>query len=203
MSERRENEDERWTQIRARLLAFEQRIATGFAPAAEARDLRLRARTQAWATPLPVEQPDAWLEVLSFDLGDERYAIETCHVAEVLPLSHFTPLPNTPAFVLGIVNVRGRVVSVLDLRVLFELPISGLSDKNFLLVLQSPEMEFGLLIDRVQGIQPLERDSLQSGLANLTGVRANYLLGVTPQQWTVLDGARLLGDPSLRVEATL
>ncbi|HLD68984.1 MAG TPA: chemotaxis protein CheW [Pseudomonas sp.] len=203
MSVPADNEDERWTQIRARLLAFEQRIATGFAPTAEARDLRLQARTREWARALPVEQPDAWLEVLSFDLGQERYAIETCHVAEVLPLSHFTPLPNTPPYVLGIVNVRGRVVSVLDLRVLFELPISGLSDKNFLVVLQSPEMEFGLLIDRVQGIQPLERDTLQSGLANLTGVRAHYLLGVTTQQCTVLDGTRLLGDPSLRVEATL
>ncbi|MNJ03728.1 hypothetical protein D3C73_1641700 [compost metagenome] len=62
-------------------------------------------------------------------------------------------------------------------------------------------MEFGLLIDRVQGITRIQRDSLQGGLANLSGIRANYLLGVTPDQWTVLDGVRLLGDPSLRIEA--
>lgn len=192
---------QRWAQMREQLDAFEQRIAAGFTPDPQVRDARLRARTLDWATPLPIEQPDAWLEVLSVEIGAETYAIETEHVAEVLPLSQFTPLPNTPPFVLGIVNVRGRIVSVVDLRVLFELPINGLSDKNFLVILQSADMEFGLLIDRVLGIVPLARASLQSGLANLVGVRAEYLLGVTPQQWTVLDGARLLADPQLRVEA--
>jgi purine-binding chemotaxis protein CheW len=103
--------------------------------------------------------------------------------------------------VLGIVNVRGHIVSVLDLRVFFELPIEGLSDKNYLVVLRNQDMEFGLLADRIRGIEQIPRDSLQAGLANLTGIRANYLLGVTAEQTTVLDGARLLGDPNLRVHA--
>jgi len=60
-------------------------------------------------------------------------------------------------------------------------------------------MEFGLLADRIRGIDQLRRDSLQGELANLTGIRARYLLGVTPDQKTVLDGARLLGDPDLQV----
>src|SRR5690606_23225 len=98
-------------------------------------------------------------------------------------------------------NVRGHIVSVLDLRVLFELPRGGLSDKNFLVVLQSPAMEFGLLIDRVLGVTRIDRGMVQTELASLSGVREAYLLGVTPEQWTVLDGARLLGDPSLRVAA--
>jgi len=201
MSEPVNDNDERWAQIRERLVEFERRIESGFAIPAEERDERLQARTREWAATIAQEQPNAWLEVLCFSLSDELYAIEAEHVAEVLPLPQFTPLPNTPPFVLGIVNVRGHIVSVLDLRVFFELPIEGLSDKNFLAILRSAEMEFGLLIDRVQGIARIERDRLQSGLANLSGVRADYLLGVTPEQWTVLDGARLLGDPSLRVEA--
>lgn len=196
------NDDARWLQIRERLAEFERRIDSGFAIPAEERDARLQTRTREWASPAAAEeQADAWLEVLCFSLSDETYAIEAEHVAEVLPLPQFTPLPNTPPFVLGIVNVRGHIISVLDLRVFFELPIAGLSDKNFLAILRGPDMEFGLLIDRVQGIVRLERDRLQSGVANLSGVRADYLLGVTPDQWTVLDGARLLGDPSLRIAA--
>lgn len=189
---------ERWQQIREQLAEFERRIDSDFAIAPQVREARLRARTLEWAQSVAQEDPAAWLEVLCFNLGDEVYAIETEHIASVLPLPQFTPLPNTPPFVLGIVNVRGHIVSVLDLRVFFELPIAGLSDKNFLAILQGPQMEFGLLIDRVQGIVQIKRDSLQTGLANLSGVRASYLLGVTPEQWTVLDGARLLGDPSLR-----
>ncbi|MBS7724540.1 chemotaxis protein CheW [Pseudomonas lalucatii] len=51
---------------------------------------------------------------------------------------------------LGIVSVRGHIVSLLDLRVLFDLPLGGLSDKNFVAILRSTEMEFGLLLDRVR-----------------------------------------------------
>lgn len=193
--------EQRWDLIRERLAEFERRIDAGFAIAPQEREARLQARTREWAKSVTQEDPDAWIEVLCFNLSDEIYAIETEHIASVLPLPQFTPLPNTPPFVLGIVNVRGHIVSVLDLRVFFELPISGLSDKNFLAILQGPEMEFGLLIDRVQGIARIKRDSLQSGLANLSGVRASYLLGVTTEQWTVLDGARLLADPSLRIVA--
>lgn len=201
MPEPLSDDEQRWAALRARLLEFERRIAEGFAPSAQERDARLSQRTREWAVAVPEERPEAWLEVLSFSLGEEHYAVETRHVAQVLALAQFTPLPNTPPFVLGIVNVRGHIVSVVDLRVLFELPISGLSDKNFLVILQGPEMEFGLLIDRVCGIQAIERETLQSGLANLTGIRASYLLGITPGQWTVLDGARLLADPSLRIDA--
>ncbi|MCO6058012.1 chemotaxis protein CheW [Pseudomonas sp. MOB-449] len=190
-----------WAQIHERLAEFERRIGSGFAISPEAREERLAARSREWARSAEQEQPDTWLEVLCFDLGQEVYAVEAQYVSAVLPLPQFTPLPGTPPFVLGIVNVRGHIVSVLDLRVFFELPMEGISDKNFLAVLRGPEMEFGLLVDRVQGITRIQRDSLQSSLANLTGIRANYLLGVTPDQWTVLDGARLLGDSSLRIDA--
>ncbi|MBS7691340.1 purine-binding chemotaxis protein CheW [Pseudomonas lalucatii] len=194
-------EDPRWTQIRQRLEQFEQRLATGFAVGVEERDERLRERSQRWARIEEEEQVEGWLEVLSFSISGEMYAIGSEHVAEVLPLSQYTPLPGTPPYVLGIVNVRGHIVSLLDLRVLFELPISGLSDKNFLVILRSADMEFGLLIDRVLGIARIRRDALQGELANLSGVRAAYLLGVTAEQWTVLDGERLLGAPNLRVMA--
>ncbi|MNE88155.1 CheW-like domain protein [compost metagenome] len=84
---------------------------------------------------------------------------------------------------------------------LFELPVGGLAERSFLLILHGAEMEFGLLIDRVLGVAQIHREALQGGPANLYGVRANYLLGVTSEQCTVLDGARLLGDPNLRVLA--
>jgi purine-binding chemotaxis protein CheW len=188
-----------WAQLRERMGALEQRLADGFSLGAQELTERLRTRTQQWAKQCADDTAEERLDVLSFSLSGELYAMGSEHVAHVLPLNHYTPLPNTPDYVLGIVNVRGRIVSVLDLRVLFELPIDHLSDRSFLLVLQSPEMEFGLLIDRVLDGSQISRDALQPGPANLLGVRANYLLGVTAEQCTVLDGARLLSDPNLRV----
>ncbi|MDD0843533.1 chemotaxis protein CheW [Pseudomonas sp. Gutcm_11s] len=193
------NDEQRWEQLRERLAEFEQRIDEGFAPDLQQREERLQARSREWARSLQEERPDSLIEVLCFTLGEEVYAVESRYVVAALPLPQFTPLPGTPPFVLGIVGVRGHIVSVLDLRVFFELPIEGLSDKNYLVVLRSPDMEFGLLADRIRGIEQLRRDSLQSELANLTGIRARYLLGVTPDQKTVLDGARLLADPDLQI----
>lgn len=195
------NDDARWSQVHERLAEFERRLLDGFAMAPEQWAARLRERTRQWACAEQAEAPQDQLEVLTFSLSNELYAIGSEHVAQVLPLNQYTPLPNTPAYVLGIVNVRGRIVSVLDLRVLFELPIGGLAERSFLLILHSAEMEFGLLIDRVLGVAQIRREALQGGPANLSGVRANYLLGVTSEQSTVLDGARLLGDPNLRVLA--
>lgn len=195
------NDDARWAHLRERLAEFERRLLDGFAMAPEQWAARLRERTRQWACTEQAEAPQDQLEVLTFSLSNELYAIGSEHVAQVLPLNQYTPLPNTPAYVLGIVNVRGRIVSVLDLRVLFELPIGGLAERSFLLILHSAEMEFGLLIDRVLGVAQIHREALQGGPANLSGVRANYLLGVTSEQCTVLDGVRLLGDPNLRVLA--
>jgi purine-binding chemotaxis protein CheW len=191
----------RWEQLRKRLDELESRLQEGFGMRSEGLLERLRERTSNWAKVAQEQTPLEQMEVLNFSLSDERYAIGSEHVAQVLPLNQYTPLPNTPAYVLGIVNVRGRIVSVLDLRVLFELPNGGLCDRSYLLILQNPEMEFGLLIDRVIGVAQISRDSLQKGPANLSGVRADYLLGVTQEQCTVLDGARLLGDHNLRVMA--
>lgn len=190
---------ESWAEMYRRLAEIDQRLSTGFTLDAEKLDARLLERTREWASIPEPEQPDSWLEVLTFSLSGEIYAVESEHVGLVMPLAQYTPLPGTPRYVLGIVNVRGRIVSVLDLRVLFDLPIGGLSDKNFLAILQGPDMEFGLLIDRVLGIKRIHRDSLQKEVANLSGIRSAFLLGVTADQWTVLDGARLLEDPDMRV----
>ncbi len=191
----------RWAQLHERLAEFERRLLESFAIAPEERAARLHERSREWARMAEGQAPTDELEVLRFGISGELYAIASEHVAQVLPLSQYTPLPNTPAYVMGIVNVRGRIVSVLDLRVLFELPVDSLSERNFLLILQSPEMEFGVLIDRVLGIGQIRRQALQKAPSNLSGVRASYVLGVTAEQATVLDGARLLGDPDLPVMA--
>lgn len=193
------HDSQRWEEVNARLAEFDRRLANDFAPSIEERDERLRQRTRQWAAMPEAAQSDDWIEVLTFSLSGETYAVESGHVSLVMPLSQYTPLPGTPPHVLGIINVRGRVVSVLDLRVLLELPMGGLSDKNFLAILHGFGMEFGVLVDRVLGIDQIHRSSLQAEVANLSGIRAAYLLGVTPAQWTVLDGARLLSDPAMRI----
>ena len=102
----------------------------------------LRARAQVLAR-IPERAPvaGASLEVLEFRLAKERYALENRWVQEVCPLKELTPLPCTPPFVLGIVNVRGRILPVLDLKKLFDLPEQGLTDLHRIVLVRG----FGLV----------------------------------------------------------
>ena len=160
----------------------------------------LRARAVALARP-PDAAPSAetMLDVLEFRLAQERYAIESRYVREVCPLKDLTPLPCTPPFVLGIVNVRGRILPVLDLKKLFDLPEEGLTDLHRIIVLEGHDMVLGLLADATVGVRSIPADSLQPSLPTLTGIRGEYLKGVTAERLVVLDVGRILADPRIIV----
>ena len=160
----------------------------------------LHARAQALArTPPHAPAAETLLEVLEFHLAQERYAVETRYVQEVHPLKELTPLPCTPPFVLGIVNVRGRILPVLDLKKFFDLPEKGLTDLHRIILVRGNDLELGLLADVIVGVQSIPADSLQPSLPTLTGVRGDYLKGVSADRLVVLDLARILADPKIIV----
>ena len=160
----------------------------------------LRARAQALARPPErVAVAAASLELLEFRLANECYALETRYVREVYPLKNLAPLPCTPPFVLGIVNVRGRILPVLDLKKFFELPEQGLTDLHSTILVQGHDLELGLLADVIAGVRTIPVDSLQPSLPTLTGIRAEYLKGVTAARLVVLDLDRILADPKIIV----
>src|SRR5882724_8355786 len=105
------------------------------ANAEAARILRARDHTRARA-PRPAPAAGTMLELLEFRLATERYALETRHVQGVHPLRELTPLPCTPPFLLGIVNVRGRILPVLDLKKFFDLPEKGLTDLHRIILIR-------------------------------------------------------------------
>lgn len=169
------------------------------APAASDAAAILRARARALAR-LPEAVPAGErLQVLRFRLAWEDYAFEARYVREVSLLAQLTPVPCTPSFVMGIVNLHGEILSVIDLKTFFELPAQGLGDLNRLIVLEGQGMRFGILADAITGMASLPADSLQPTLPTLTGIRAQYLRGVTPDRTVVLDAGLLLSDDGLVV----
>ncbi len=169
-------------------------------PGAEAERI-LRARALALAQPASSAPPsDTMLELLEFRLASERYAIETRHVQDVHPLRDLTPLPCTPPFVLGIVNVRGRILPVLDLKKFFDLPEPGLTDLHRIILVRGNDLEFGVLADVIVGVRSVAAASLQSSLPTLEGIRAVYLKGIGEERLVVLDVDAILADPKLIVD---
>jgi purine-binding chemotaxis protein CheW len=189
-----------WSAIHHRLEAARTALAEGVVPTPEAQHALLRSRAQALAREPPsvAASPDA-LDVVEFHLASETYGVEVSYVREVSPLKAFTPLPCTPPFVLGIVNLRGQLLSVIDLKPLFALPCRESTDRQTVIVLQAALMAVGLLADAVLGVRSIALQGLQPSLPTLTGRRAAYLKGVTHEPLVLLDAAKLLADPTLRV----
>lgn len=137
--------------------------------------------------------------MLEFRLAHERYALETRYVEEVHTLKELTPLPCTPPFVAGIVNIRGRIVPLLDLTKLLDLPQEGLTDLHHIILVRD-DFEIGILADVIVGMRSIPSDTLHSSLPTLTGIRSDYLKGLTVERLVVLDLKRILADPRIIVD---
>lgn len=195
----KEKKSIRWDQVRRQIEFAQSQLEKGYAPTDEEKIQILRSRAQLLAKEEDVEEVAERLEILEFNLAQEKYGIETHFIREVYPLKDFTPLPCTPSFVLGVTNVRGRVISIIDIKKFFDLPEKGLTDLNKLLILHNENMEFGILADAILGIHNIKVADIQPSLPTLTGIRADYLKGVTKEQIVILDGTRLLSDNKIVV----
>lgn len=168
-------------------------------PSSDAAEYVLQARARALAQ-VPAEAAIMeHIEVVTFVLAYETYGIETAYVREVYPLKDLTPLPCVPPFVAGIVNVHGQVLSVIDIKTFFELPAKGLSDLNKVIILSDGVMEFGILADAVLDVRRIPLQQIQPSLPTLTGIREQYLRGITADGLIVLDAYSLLTSRSIVV----
>lgn len=164
----------------------------------EARLLKERARTLARDV-AATDGERTPLEVVQFALANERYAFPLAAVREVDVIKDLTPVPGTPAFIAGIINRRGEIHTVIDIKKVFDLPASGITELNRVLVLAGEGVRLGILADAVLGVRDLAADELQTALPTLTGIRAEYLRGVTADGLIVLEASRLLADETLVV----
>ena len=190
-----------WRAIERRMAAARVAIERGSTPPPEETQRILKARAQALARePMPEEAADSRIEVVEFLLAHERHAVESRYVREVYPLESLTPLPCAPAFVLGMINLRGEILSVIDIRKFFGLPEQGLTDLNKVIVLHSGNMLFGILADAISGVRRIPIADIQPSLPTLTDIREAYLRGVTPDRMVILDAGKLLSDPNIIVQ---
>ncbi len=188
-----------WKEIRKRLEKVRSVIEEGWTPGPEEEKKVLRQRALALAKEPEREGTEEGIEIVEFLLARERYGIDASYVREVYPLNALTPVPCTPPFVLGMINVRGQIVSVIDMKKFFDLPDRGLGDLNKVIILRSEAMEFGILADEIVGMARLRPEELQSSLPTLTGIREEYLKGIAKNTMVVLDAERLLADKKLVV----
>jgi purine-binding chemotaxis protein CheW len=140
------------------------------------------------------------LQVVTFSLGEERYAIEARYVQSVVRLRDFAPLPGAPDFVFGALNLRGEILAVMDIRPLCGVPRRDPTGRARVLVLGTGRAEFGVLADEAHEVAALHRAEALEAPAGVCGAGRKYLLGVTAEALIVLDGAVLLETGDLFVD---
>ena len=143
----------------------------------------------------PVIEPDVeMIDIIEFQLSNEIYAFELKFVKEVYPLNEYTPVPCTPKLIVGIVNVRGRVISVIDIRKFFSLPDKGITDFNKIIIIENSSMQFGVLADSIVDVCSVRIDELQKDVPLTNKINGEFLKGVTNEGIIILNCEKLLSD---------
>jgi purine-binding chemotaxis protein CheW len=190
-----------WQQVRERLAraraATEESVR--LSPERARQVMEARARDLARVPPRAPAAAEV-LEVVTFALANERYAVETRHTREVIRFTDFTPVPGAPDFLVGLVNLRGEVLAVFDLRKFFGVAEQGVTDLSRVIVLGGERAEFGVLADAVHEVTALRIDEVAEPPGSVAGVAREYLRGVTREALLVLDGAVLLRDGRLFID---
>jgi purine-binding chemotaxis protein CheW len=128
--------------------------------------------------------PKAVVQYLTFYTAGEEYAVNIGKVKEIVKYEAITVVPNTPAWIRGVTNLRGTVVPVVDLAVKFGLAASGVSKLSCIIIaellFQGEPLIFGVLADSVCQVVELTEDDVQETPPFGTRVRADYLLGMGP-----------------------
>lgn len=106
---------------------------------------------------------------LLFSVGDERYALDVAAVERVVPAAEITPLPGAPATVLGLINIAGELMPVVDLRRHFALPPREMELSDRLIVTRAAGKPLVLLADRAEGVKELPEQAVTSVVAGCTG----------------------------------
>ena len=150
----------------------------------------------------PAESPAAGelLEVVTFTLGNDRYAIETKNVREILRFKEHTPLPGAPAFLIGIANLRGQIVAVFDLGVFLGIAHEEGSDLSWMVVLGAERIEFGICADAVHDVALVPIHQVQAAPESVARIAREHVRGVTADGLILLNGEALLKDPRLYID---
>lgn len=166
----------------------------------EQADAVMAARARSLArVPDAVPDSDEILEVMIVHLGAERFAIETKFIHEVYRASDITPVPGGPPFLVGVTNMRGSVLAVLDLRTFFEIKSDPIQQPQ-IVVLGGDRPEFGMMVDEVLEVTTLRLDDVVEAPGCVHGVSRDYLRGVTADAMLILDGKSLLSDDQLYMD---
>ncbi len=117
-------------------------------------------------------------QYLVFSLGDEEYGIEITHVQEIKSLAHVAPIPNAPEYVKGVLNLRGAIIPIVDLRLRFSMPPRAYDRFTVIIVVAVQDKQIGLVVDCVSDVLDINRDDIDDSPPLADDLDVSWFCGV-------------------------
>ncbi len=118
------------------------------------------------------------MQAVVFVLNNSYYGVPILQVQEIVKMTEITKLPNTPKFVEGIVNLRGQIIPIIDLRRRFNLPVAKVDENWKILILKIDEVQFGVMVDQISEVEKVPTSLIEVPPKVVSGVRGEFINGI-------------------------
>ena len=138
---------------------------------------------------------------LTFHLGNEDYGIEIRYVTEIIGIQKITEVPDMPAFIIGVINLRGKVIPVMDVRSRFRLPVREHDDRTCIVVVNLNDTAVGLVVDEVNEVADIPQSQIEPPPRASKSKGGHYIQGmgkIGDEVKILLDVNRLLYDEEMQ-----
>ena len=134
---------------------------------------------------------------LTFNVGEETYGIEIGYVTEIIGMQPITKIPEIAEYIKGIINLRGKIIPVLDVRLKFKKDPIAYNDRTCIIVVETEDIMVGLIVDQVSEVITINDEDISPPPNNKTGIHNKYIKGIGKIDGKVkllLDCKRLFDD---------
>lgn len=139
---------------------------------------------------------------LTFSVGKESYGIEIKYVKEIIGIQEITEVPELPDYVKGIINLRGKIIPVMDVRLRFKKEPKEYNDRTCIIVIDVEEISIGLIVDNVSEVLTIEEENIVPPPDLKTGFHNRYVKGIGKvgnEVKLLLDCEKVLNDDEIDV----
>jgi purine-binding chemotaxis protein CheW len=139
---------------------------------------------------------------LTFALAEEEYGLEILKVREIISMSEITSMPKTPEYVKGVINLRGKVIPVIDLRLKFAMDEAPYTDETCIIVVDVNGVEMGIIVDHVSEVLDIAAGDIEDAPEFGASVNIDFILGMGKAEGRVtilLDISRVIGTEDAQI----
>lgn len=127
---------------------------------------------------LELEEDTQKGKFLTFSVGKEEYGIEIKYVTEIIGIQEVTEVPELPSYIKGIINLRGKIIPVMDVRIRFKKEAKEYNDRTCVIVIDIKDISIGLIVDNVSEVLNIDNENIVSPPDIKTGFHNRYVKGI-------------------------